>query len=538
MPATGMPEPGMPEPQVMRGPNLGAMLLQACRTHRKTPAIESETLRLDYEELGARATEIARRLATGGVARDEPVAVLLSNHPLDLVAFVGVWLAGGVVVPIHRSNPAAVVAQALDAAGARSGIDALGTAALPAGWTRSGQFVASERPRRSPLAVLEDGAFVIFTSGSTGQPKGVVLSHRAFCGKLDAIDSLLRFGAGERTLLVLNLTFSFGNWVSLLTLKTGGTVVMHEKFAPQAFIDALRGGAIHRVGVVPTMMRALFAAAPGEIPAPGEIASPGGIAQPDPAASGDGIVDAIVEETMALRQILIGGEPLGRALAAQLMARFPRARLIDIYGLTESSTSDFFLFPEDHPRYSGCIGRPSPGVEFRIATAGGVEVPDGEVGELQLRTPFVMNGYLDAPETTRAAFQDGWLRTGDMARLRDGEVVELAGRAKELISRGGNKVSPLEIEQVFAEHPEVAAAMATGVADAILGERIHLLVVPRPGRSPTEAALREFAAPRLPRFKQPDAIHFGAELPMGRTGKADRAALRRTLESGDAPTAG
>ena len=512
----------------MPGATLGAMILQACRTHRAAPAIESAALRLRYEELGERATEIARRLAADGVARDEPVAVLLSNHPLDLVAFVGVWLAGGVVIPIHRSNPAAVIAQSLDGAGANTGIDALGTAALPAGWTRSGMFVASGRPRRAPRAVLEDGAFVIFTSGSTGQPKGVVLAHRAFGAKLDAIDSLLHFGAGERTLLVLNLTFSFGNWVSLLTLKTGGTVVMQEKFAPEAFIDALRGGAIHRVGVVPTMMRALFAASPGGA----EVSVGAGL--PGLAAASEPTVPPDADDAGALRQILIGGEPLGRALAAQLTARFPRARLIDIYGLTESSTSDFFLFPEDHPHYSGCIGRPSPGVAFRIAAADGGAAPDGDVGELQLRTPFAMNGYLDAPDATRAAFQDGWLRTGDMARLRDGEVVELAGRAKELISRGGNKVSPLEVEQVFAEHPDVAAAMATGVADPILGERIHLLIVARPGRSPAEVALREFASARLPRFKQPDAIHFGDELPTGRTGKADRAALRRKLESGGA----
>jgi acyl-coenzyme A synthetase/AMP-(fatty) acid ligase len=95
-------------------------------------------------------------------------------------------------------------------------------------------------------------------------------------------------------------------------------------------------------------------------------------------------------------------------------------------------------------------------------------------------------------------------------------------------------VSPLEIEQVFAEHPEVAAAMATGVTDPILGERIHLLVVPRPGCAPEQAALRAFAAVRLPKYKQPDVIHFAAELPLGRTGKADRAALRLALESGGA----
>jgi acyl-CoA synthetase (AMP-forming)/AMP-acid ligase II len=235
----------------------------------------------------------------------------------------------------------------------------------------------------------------------------------------------------------------------------------------------------------------------------------------------------------ALRQILIGGESLGTALAAELMSRFPHARLIDIYGLTETATSDFFLFPEDYPRYAGCIGRASPNVAFRIADAAGRALPPGEVGELQIRTPYVMNGYLDAPELTRRAFADGWFRTGDMARVRDHDVVELAGRAKELISRGGNKVSPLEIEQVFAAHPDVAAAMASGVADPILGERIHLLVVAKPGRTCSAAALREFGVPRLAKFKQPDVFHFAAELPLGRTGKADRGALRRLIESGE-----
>lgn len=485
--------------------HLGAALLRACDAHARSPAIESAALSLDYRGFGERARALAARLARAGVGRDEPVPVLVSNHPLDLVAFAAVWLAGGVVVPIHRTNPAAAVGAYLDAAGARAGIDALGDGALPEGWNRNAEIFAADRPAPPPRAVLADGAFVIFTSGSTGKPKGAVLSHRAFGGKLGAIDSLLRFGAGERTLLVLNLTFSFGNWVSLLALRNGGTLVMHEKFAPQPFVDALARDAIDRVGVVPTMMRALFASLPD---AGGAAGSP--------------------------RQILIGGEALGRALAAQLIARFPRARLIDIYGLTETSTSDFFLFPEDQPRYAGCIGRPSPGVRFRIARPDGADVEPGEVGELQIRTPFAMNGYLDAPELTQAAFQDGWLRTGDMARLRDGDVVELAGRAKEIISRGGNKVSPLEIEQAFAEHPDVAAAMATGVADPILGERIHLLVVPRPGSSPDERALREFALARLPKFKLPDAIHFGAELPLGRTGKADRGALRRSLEAGDA----
>jgi acyl-CoA synthetase (AMP-forming)/AMP-acid ligase II len=144
-----------------------------------------------------------------------------------------------------------------------------------------------------------------------------------------------------------------------------------------------------------------------------------------------------------------------------------------------------------------------------------------------------MNGYLDAPELTAAAFQGEWFRTGDIAREREDGVVELTGRAKELISRGGNKISPLELEQVFAAHPDVAGAMAAGAADPILGERIHVLVVPRPGRTLTQETLRLHAASRLPKFRQPDVYYIADALPLGRTGKADRGALRAMIERGE-----
>ena len=126
-----------------------------------------------------------------------------------------------------------------------------------------------------------------------------------------------------------------------------------------------------------------------------------------------------------------------------------------------------------------CIGRPAPGVEFRIVADEGRQAAAGETGELQIRTPYAMNGYLDADDLTRAAFADGYFRTGDLARERGPGVVELVGRAKEIISRGGNKVAPLEVEQVLLQHPAVAQALVTGVPDAQLGERIHALIVAR-----------------------------------------------------------
>ncbi len=493
----------------MIAPNLAALVLDRCAEDGAAPALVAGDVGLRYGELGARAEALAASLRAAGLEPDEPVLVPVSNHPGDLVAFLGVWRAGGAVVPLHRASPGPVVQEHLAATGARVIARMDGPIATAGQWRKSGDLLISGHGAPPPRAVLAGAALVIFTSGSTGRPKGVVLSHQALAGKLAAIDSLLHFEPGDSTLLVLNITFSFGIWVSLLTLVTGGTLRMHDKFTPRLFCAAVANGQVARAAVVPTMMRALAADPPADLDAAGR--------------------------NERFRQILIGGESLGRALTADIAARFPRASLVDIYGLTETATSDFFLLPEDQARFSGCIGRPSPGVEYRIANADGAAAAAGEVGELQIRTPFIMNGYLDAPDLTAAALQDGWFRTGDMARVREGAVVELVGRAKELISRGGNKISPLELEQVFAAHPDVAAAMAAGAADAILGERIHLLVVPRPGRVLAEASLREHAASRLPKFRWPDVYHFADALPLGRTGKADRGALKAMIERGELP---
>ena len=140
-----------------------------------------------------------------------------------------------------------------------------------------------------------------------------------------------------------------------------------------------------------------------------------------------------------------------------------------------------------------------------------------------------MNGYLDEPKLTAAAFTNGFFKTGDLARLRADGRVELVGRIKDLIMRGGAKLSPLELDQVLLEHPSVAAALTAGVPDALMGERIHVLIVPRANAKIDELGLREWLATRVERFKWPDVYHFGTELPTGRTGKIDRKALRDQL---------
>ncbi len=456
------------------GGHLGTMLAEAAERFSAQNAIAG----LSYAKFLRSAQAVCATVKKAGAKAGEPIHVRVSNQPNDFAAYLGVWLAGGVVVPVHRSSPPGAVAHVLARTGARFE------------WDEGLRVLAHEAP--PPRNILEGAALVVFTSGSSGMPKGAVLSHRAFAGKLAAIQSLLGFGAGERTLLVLNITFSFGIWVALLTLLHGGTLLPRERFSAAAFLDDLRENAITRVAVVPTMMRSLI------LDVPAAKLDFGG---------------------RDLRQVLIGGETLGKTLGETLRALFAPADLIDIYGLTETSTCDFFLMPADAERYAGCIGRPSPGVRYRIA----------EDGELWIASPYLMSGYLDEPGLQ--PIRDGWLATGDLARERDPGVVEVGGRKKELIYRGGNKVAPQEIEFACSAHPGVAAALAVGRPDERLGQRIHALIVPRdPGLSAAE--LRAFLAGRLERYKQPDVLYFSSTLPAGRTGKADRGRVAAMLEGG------
>jgi acyl-CoA synthetase (AMP-forming)/AMP-acid ligase II len=475
--------------------NLGTLLADACRKFAAQPALEEKNGTLNYSQLSAWSSMVASVLRGHGLTRDEPVLVPVGNEARDLAAFIGVWLAGGVVVPVARHSPAIVIEATRAVCGAR--FFAMGSDEMV-------RHNGHEAPRHR--AMLAGAAIIIFTSGSTGRPKGVVLSHGAFARKLEAIDSKLSFSTKTRALLVLQITFVFGVWVTLLGLLKGGRVLMQPRFEALPVLEMLAEQGITDAAFVPTMLRKFLS------------------------------LDRAVSEPLAacikLDRILTGGEPLGRALSRQMRDFLPKTGLADIYGLTETCSSDFFLMPDEQDRFAGAIGRCSPGVRFRIADDEGNELPVGEVGELQIKTPFIMNGYLDEPDLTRAAFADDFFRTGDLARIRDDGLMELTGRAKELIMRGGAKIAPLELDGLLAQHPAVAAALTVGVPDRVMGECIHVLVVPRGGEQIDEAELRTWVASRIDRFKQPDTYHFGPELPTGRTGKVDRATLRKKICSG------
>jgi long-chain acyl-CoA synthetase len=454
---------------------LAATLGEALRS--RGHAVESTSgERQERSDLMALAERVAGVLTASEVAPGEPVHLRIGNRPSDLGAFLGIWLAGAVAVPVHVSAVAATVERLHRRTRARFAIDG----------DRLDVLTGSAPPDR-PL--LRAAALVIFTSGSTGEPKGVVIGHQEFADKLAVLDRLLGLRADDVVLLPLQLAFIFGLWVSLLALMKSARLVLVPKFTRDAIDHGLADATVF--AGVPSMFRTLLT---------------------DRAPSAP-----------RLRLILTGGEVLGVKLADALR-RLSGAAIHDLYGLTETGSCDFCLAPADQPHGFGTIGTPTERVLFRIVQDG-APVAAGATGELQIRTPFGMLGYLDDPQLTEGSFEHGYFKTGDLARLTPAGKVQLVGRSNDIVSRGGHKIAPLEIDNLLTGHPDIAAALCAGVPDDRLGEVLHAVVVLRAGAALDRTALRAWLLARTERHKVPEVFHVRDALPVGATGKADRRAV-------------
>ncbi|MEY3262941.1 MAG: hypothetical protein RL717_418 [Pseudomonadota bacterium] len=491
----------------MHDDRLDDALRQACDRHANRIALDGEECRLTYRELSDAAHALAAQLRQAKVGKGSAVMVMCSNHPTDFVGFLAVWMTGAAVAPVHRSTPADVVATIQHKAQCVARIDLQDTTALA--YCVKLEATDANDPERQRL--LHSAALIIFTSGSTGLPKGAVLSHQAFHGKLRENQALFQASTDTVTLLVLNNTFSFGIWVALMTLLQGGRVVVRARFTPPAFLDALIAERVSFVGVVPTMIRATL-----------------GAMTPDQQQA----ASAQLARCGALRQIVIGGEPLGATLSAQLRTFIAPAVLFDVYGLTETSTSDFYLNPRDYPAKASSIGKAAARVRYRIVDDQGQDCPPNLPGQLQIKTPFIMTGYLGDDVLTAQAFDAGWFQTGDLASVDEDGFVSIVGRLKELIVRGGNKITPIEVERALLRCTGIADAMAVGMPDAILGQRIHALLVPAAGQTVDIDSVRRELTAILEKYKFPDVFYIATALPTGRTGKIDRGQLQRWLSEG------
>ena len=455
------------------GESVGERLDAVARRRPDKPALVWDGGALSWRELDRRAGGFARRLSRRGVRAGDTVALSLPNGWGFVVALWGGLKLGATVAPL---NP-------LLAAEERDSVLAHLTPALVVDDVRAEEAIVDATGGRAP-------ALILYTSGSTGQPKGAVLSLRALAEANDSwAGPVMRLTPEDVVLAALPLAHSFGlNGALLAPLLVGATVVVLARFGPE---DAQAAMARHRVTVLPgvaTMFRRLL---DSPALAPADLSS--------------------------LRIAVSGAAPCPWDLAEEWRRR-TGVRILRGYGMTEIFRPISYL--ADDPRdLPDAIGLAVPGVELRVVDEDGRPLEPGGVGELWIRSPAAMDGYLNAAEETRAVLQDGWFRTGDLAAISSDGFVRIAGRKKELILRGGYSVVPGEVEAALLTHPAVAEAAVIGIPHLELGEEVAAFVTLHSAATVGPEELLAHCRERLAAFKSPRRVVIVAELPKSATGK-------------------
>jgi len=459
-------------------------MLRASVERRGTAEAVAETgggPRLTYRDLWERAARVAGGLRALGVERGDRVAIRLGNGIDWVLAFFGAVLADATVVPVNTRFTEEEARYVIEDSGARH-VFAPGEA-LP----DAEPLVVDDQESAGPAAIF-------YTSGTTGFPKGAVTTHGNFLSNAETCRRALYVAPDDlRTLISVPLFHVTGcNSQLLVALYVGGTAVIMPAFDVGVFLHAIEAERIDTMVTVP----AIYWLAISQ-PAFGKI------------------------DISAVRSVSYGGAPIAPDLVARLGTAFPQARLGNGFGLTETSSVATFL-PHEFAAHADSVGFPAPVCDVRL----GDVRPDG-TGELLVRGPNVVAGYWNKPEATAEAFRDGWLHTGDLARIDDEGLVYLVDRIKDMINRGGENVYCVEVENALAGAPGVYDAAVLGVPDEMMGEKVGAVVVPMPGVEFDAAAVFGYLGAHLADFKVPQYLAVSAApLPRNPGGKLLKRQLR------------
>ena len=343
-------------------------------------------------------------------------------------------------------------------------------------------------------------AGLFYTGGTTGSPKGVMLSHdNLMVSALGILSTGYLFGPGTRCLHAAPMFHLADLAAWNATTTAGGAHVIVPAFEPVAAMEAIATHAATDALLVPVMIQMLI-----DHPRITEY------------------------DLTSLRSVLYGASPIAQPVLERAMKAFPSAAFTQAYGMTELSPVATLLSPDDHRRTERLrtAGRAAPHSEVRVVDPEDGEVPRGTVGEIVARGGHVMLGYWNQPEATAAAVRDGWMHTGDGGFMDDGGYVHVVDRLKDMIVSGGENVYSAEVENALAAHPAVAACAVIGVPDAEWGERVHAVVVLRPGYTATAEDLRAHAKTRIAGYKAPRSAEFVDALPISAAGKILKRELR------------
>lgn len=502
---------------------LAGLLIRQCRQSPSAAAILAPgRTSLTYQCLEELLDRTAVHLASAGICPGKRVAVVLPNSPEMATCFLAVSslatcaplnpaysldeftfylsdLKASALIVGHGSGDTA--RQAAGKLGVPV-IDLLHETSDPAGGFSLGLPVEKEE-KKAQYNQPQDVAMVLHTSGTTSRPKIVPLQQANLAASARNIANSLALTPGDRCLNVMPLFHVHGLMAAVVgSLVSGGSVICTPGMDPSRVLDWLIDLEATWLTAVPTMLQAMLER--------GRMA-------PEQAAR------------VHLRFLRACSSALSTKLAEDLESFF-RVPVIEAYGMTEASHQIAVnpLPPRTHK--FGSVGLPS-GDEVTILDPQGRQLPAGAVGEISIRGANVMGGYESNPQANEAAFSNDWLRTGDQGYLDEEGYIFIRGRVKEIINRGGEKISPREIDEVLLRHPAVAQAVAFAIPHDSLGEEVAAAVVLRPGASVTLTELTAFASQSLAYFKVPRKIVVLTEIPKGPTGKVQRIGLADKLAS-------
>ncbi len=487
--------------------NLGD-LIAGGRDPDKTAIIdlggEQAPREFSYAQLDAMADGVARALQRRGLVRGDRVAILSANRAEYLAAYYGIMRAGFVAVPVNFKFPRQTIHFILKDSGAKLVFcdrtrladcpDGLVTVCFGRdgpegfdGFLDRGAFEAVVPQPREP-------AMFLYTSGSTGIPKGVVLSHQSH---IWVVETRLAPGLDRhRYLIAAPLYHMNALALSKLACAAHATIVLLPQFNARAYIEAIGRYRCTWLTAVPPMIAMM-------------------LREKDLLAAAD---------LSSVEFIRMGSAPVSQSLMQAIHTALPKASVTNAYGTTEAGPVVFGPHPRGLPQPEMSVGYPHPKVELRLVDG---ENRDAGQGTLEMKCPAVMNGYHNRPDVKPPFTADGFYVTGDVLRRDADGFYYFVGRTDDMFVSGGENIYPADVERMLERHPDIGQAAVVPIDDEIKGQKPVAFVVRKPGHTPGEEEIKQFALANAPAYAHPRFVWFIDELPLASTNKIDRNALHR-----------
>ena len=482
------------------------------------PAIIFKDNPVPFSQLKDDSFKLADSLKKIGIKKGDKVAIYLPNWPEYVVSYFAIFSLGATAVPLdyqltidelvsclNHSETKLLISRSKEGLSfeeLQNKVRTLDKIILcqekKEGFFNLEDLIKEGKPVSPGVEIKnEDYAIIMYTSGSTGRPKGVLKTYRNLDAAPKAMKHAIDLSDKDCMLSALPLSHDGGFVFVQNCLSFGCTAVMMDRFIPLEFLKNVQKYKVNLFWLVPPMFYAMLH-----------------------------LKEFEKFDLTSLTKVVVFGAPSAPAVLKKFHKYCPNSAFLNGWGMTETMGPTIVL-PMDSDNIAS-IGKPVPWVKVKIVDDNDKELPTGSVGELAIKSWIVMAGYYKDPEMTNQVMQNGWLHTGDLAKIDDKSFVYIVGRKKEMIKVGGQLVFSPEVEEAIHKHPKIAEIAVIGVSHELRGEVPKAFVVLKDGETATEEEIRYFAKDHLAHFKVPHSYEFRDSLPKTRTGKIDKELLRNS----------